>query len=92
MHRHSRPGAINLLLGAADAQTNSSPLVAISAQVGLKRIYKESHQIVDLVGMFKPVTKWADTVLTPQAVPEMVRQCLSGSAGGTPRRDLPCHS
>ena len=45
------PGAINLLLGVADAQTNSSPLVAISAQVGLKRIYKESHQIVDLVGM-----------------------------------------
>ena len=70
------PGAINLLLGAADAQTNSSPLVAISAQVGLKRIYKESHQIVDLVGMFKPVTKWADTVLTPQAVPEMVRNAF----------------
>ena len=70
------PGAINLLLGAADAQTNSSPLVAISAQVGLKRIYKESHQIVDLVGMFKPVTKWTDTVLTPQAVPEMVRNAF----------------
>ena len=70
------PGAINLLLGAADAQTNSSPMVAISAQVGLKRIYKESHQIVDLVGMFKPVTKWADTVLTPQAVPEMVRNAF----------------
>ena len=34
------PGAINLRLGAADAQTNSSPLVSISAQVGLKRIYK----------------------------------------------------
>src|ERR1700741_2457735 len=29
------PGAINLLLGAADATTNSSPVVALSAQVGL---------------------------------------------------------
>jgi acetolactate synthase-1/2/3 large subunit len=42
-------GAINLTLGTADANTDSVPLVAISAQVGLNRIYKESHQIVDLV-------------------------------------------
>ena len=33
------PGAINLLLGTADAPTNSAPLVAISAQVGLNRMY-----------------------------------------------------
>lgn len=70
------PGAINLLLGTADAQTDSSPLVAISAQVGLNRIYKESHQIVDLVSLFKPVTKWADTVLTPESLPEMVRKAF----------------
>lgn len=70
------PGAINLLLGVTDAQTDSSPLVAISAQVGLDRIYKESHQIVDLPAMFAPVTKWADTVLTAQAAPEMVRKAF----------------
>ena len=70
------PGAINLLLGVADAQTDSTPLVAISAQVGLNRIYKESHQIVDLVSMFKPVTKWADVLLTPAAAPEMVRKAF----------------
>ena len=70
------PGAINLLLGTTDATTNSSPLVAISAQVGLNRIYKESHQSVDLVSMFAPVTKWADMVLTPAAVPEMIRKAF----------------
>jgi acetolactate synthase I/II/III large subunit len=70
------PGAINLLLGTADANSNSTPLVAISAQVGLSRIYKESHQSVDLVAMFAPVTKWADMVLTPGAVPEMVRKAF----------------
>lgn len=71
------PGAINLLLGTADAQTDSSPLVAISAQVGLNRIFKESHQIIDLVSMFKPVTKWSDIILTPQAAPEMVHKAFS---------------
>ena len=70
------PGAINLLLGTADANSNSTPLVAISAQVGLHRIYKESHQSVDLVAMFTPVTKWADMVLTAEAVPEMVRKAF----------------
>ena len=70
------PGAINLLLGTADATTNSSPVVALSAQVGLNRIYKESHQSVGLVAMFAPVTKWADVVLTPGAVPEMIRKAF----------------
>ncbi|MBO0682532.1 MAG: acetolactate synthase large subunit [Candidatus Dormibacteraeota bacterium] len=70
------PGAINLLLGTADATTNSTPVVAISAQVGLNRLYKESHQSVDLVSMFAPVTKWAALVATPGAVPEMVRKAF----------------
>src|SRR5580698_6752400 len=70
------PGAINLLLGTADAFTNSTPLLALSAQVGLNRIYKESHQSVDLVSMFSPVTKWSDLILTPDAIPEMVRKAF----------------
>ena len=69
------PGAINLLLGTADAHTDSVPLVAISA-VGLNREYKETHQFVDLVSMFKPVTKWAAEIKTPSAVPEMVRKAF----------------
>ncbi|GAA3467775.1 acetolactate synthase large subunit [Nonomuraea roseola] len=70
------PGAINLQLGVADATTNSTPVVAISAQVGLDRIYKESHQIVDLVSLFRPITKWAELVPTAAAVPEMLRKAF----------------
>jgi acetolactate synthase-1/2/3 large subunit len=70
------PGAINLQLGVADATTNSTPLVALTAQVGLNRIYKETHQVVDLVGMFAPITKSADLVPGPGAVPEMVRRAF----------------
>ena len=70
------PGAINLLLGVADATTNSTPVLALSAQVGMQRSYKESHQSVDLVSMFAPVTKWSALVSTPGAVPEMVRKAF----------------
>jgi acetolactate synthase-1/2/3 large subunit len=70
------PGAINLLLGVADATTNSTPVVALSAQVGMHRSFKESHQGVDLVSMFAPVTKWSALVATPDAVPEMVRKAF----------------
>ena len=70
------PGAINLLLGVADATTNSTPVVALSAQVGMDRSFKESHQGVDLVSMFQPVTKWSALVATPEAVPEMLRKAF----------------
>jgi acetolactate synthase I/II/III large subunit len=70
------PGAINLLLGTADATTNSTPLVALSAQVGMQRSFKESHQGVDLVPMFAPVTKWSALMATPGAAPEMMRKAF----------------
>ena len=70
------PGAINLLLGTADATTNSTPLIALSAQVGMHRSFKESHQGVDLVSMFEPVTKWSALMATPGAAPEMLRKAF----------------
>jgi acetolactate synthase-1/2/3 large subunit len=70
------PGAINLLLGTADATTNSTPLIALSAQVGMARSFKESHQSVDLVSMFAPVTKWSALMAIPGAAPEMIRKAF----------------
>ncbi|MQA13448.1 MAG: acetolactate synthase large subunit [Pseudonocardiaceae bacterium] len=70
------PGAINMQLGVADATTNSTPLVALSAQVGLDRIYKETHQAVDLVALYRPVTRWSELVPAAAAVPEMVRRAF----------------
>ncbi|MDX8151194.1 acetolactate synthase large subunit [Patulibacter brassicae] len=70
------PGAINLQLGVADATTNSTPLIALSAQVGRDRSYKESHQGIDLVPMFAPITKWSALVPTPESVPEIVRKAF----------------
>ena len=70
------PGAINLMLGIANAQLDSHPLVAIAAQAGLDRIYKESHQFVDLVSLYRPITKWGDMITVRAAAPEMVRKAF----------------
>jgi len=70
------PGAINMQLGVADATTNSTPLVAISAQVSQDREFKESHQYVDLVSMFTPITRWAAGIPTARAIPEMFRKAF----------------
>jgi acetolactate synthase I/II/III large subunit len=70
------PGAINLMLGVANAQLDSHPLVAITAQAGLGRLYKESHQFVDLVSLYRPITKWGGMVTLPAAATEMVRKAF----------------
>src|SRR4026208_939820 len=70
------PGAIHLLLGVANAQLDSHPLVALTAQAGLDRLYKESHQVVDLVSLFRPMTKWGDLVTLPASAPELIRKAF----------------
>ena len=52
------PGATNLLTGVADANLDRAPLVALTGQAGSDRMHKESHQYVDVVSLFRPVTKW----------------------------------
>jgi acetolactate synthase-1/2/3 large subunit len=70
------PGATNLLTGVADAHLDKSPLVAITAQGGLERLHKESHQAIDVVGMFEPVTKWNTQLSDPDVVHESVRKAF----------------
>nr|WP_036467785.1 acetolactate synthase large subunit [Mycobacterium genavense] len=88
------PGAINMQLGVADATTNSTPVVAISAQVGQDREYKESHQYVDLVSMYVPITRWSASVPTSHAIPEMVRKAFKTAETERPAAvylDVPEH-
>lgn len=70
------PGATNLVTGVADANMDNSPLVAISGQAATTRLHKESHQVVDLVSMFKPITKYATQLLAPETIPEVVRKAF----------------
>ena len=70
------PGATNLVTGIADAYLDHAPLVALTGQTGLDKLHKESHQFVDIVRMFEPVTKWNQRVERPAAVPEIVRKAF----------------
>ncbi|MDF9748275.1 acetolactate synthase large subunit [Natrinema salsiterrestre] len=70
------PGATNLLTGVADAHLDKSPVVAITAQGGLERLHKESHQALDVVGMFEPITKWNAQLTNPSIVHESVRKAF----------------
>lgn len=70
------PGAINLTLGIADAQLDGTPLVALIAQAELSRLYKESHQNIDLISLFKPLTKWAQMIVVPDTAVEIVRKAF----------------
>ncbi|MDO8586959.1 MAG: acetolactate synthase large subunit [Armatimonadota bacterium] len=70
------PGATNLMTGVADAFLDRSPLVAITGQVGLEKIHKESHQYVDTMGLFHSIVKWQARVGTPEVIPEVVRKAF----------------
>ncbi len=70
------PGATNLITGVADANMDRAPVVAIAGQGATTRLHKESHQILDLVNLFQPITKYATQIREPQIVPEIVRKAF----------------
>jgi len=70
------PGATNLITGVADSNMDRAPMLVLTGQGSTNRLHKESHQIMDVVSMFKPVTKWAATILHPDTIPEIVRKAV----------------
>jgi len=70
------PGATNLMTGVADANMDRAPLVAITGQASLDRMHKESHQHIEVVEMFRPITKWNTQVKKPGIIPEAVRKAF----------------
>ncbi len=70
------PGATNLITGVADANLDKAPLVAITAQGSMDRLHHESHQRLDIINMFRPITKWNSPVVSPETVTEVVRKAF----------------
>ncbi len=70
------PGATNLVTGLADANMDRGPVVALIGQGPTKRLHKESHQNMDAIAMMRPISKWAQSVIDPASIPEIVRKAF----------------
>jgi len=78
------PGATNLVTGVADANMDRAPVVAIAGQGATTRMHKESHQILDLVNLFEPITKYSTQIREPEIVPEIVRKAFKTAQNEKP--------
>lgn len=70
------PGATNLITGVADANMDRAPLIALTGQGNTTRQHKESHQLMDVVAMYEPVTKWSTSIEHADTIPEIVRKAV----------------
>src|SRR5918911_1038864 len=70
------PGAMNLVTAIGDAFLDRAPVVALTGQADLERMHKESHQFIDLVEVFRPITKWNARLTSPDIIPEVVRKAF----------------
>lgn len=70
------PGATNLITGVADANMDRAPLVALAGQASTDQMHKESHQYLDLIALFRPVTKWNTSLRMASIIPEAMRKAF----------------
>jgi acetolactate synthase I/II/III large subunit len=70
------PGATNLVTGVADAFLDRAPMVVLTGQGDLERMHKESHQYIDVVSMFQPITKFNTRLNSARVIPEVVRKAF----------------
>jgi len=73
------PGAANMVSGIVTAYAEGSPLIVISGQRRRNIIHPDrggGFQDVDLLGLFKPVTKWCASVREWQRLPELIRRVV----------------
>ena len=78
------PGATNLVTGLADANMDRAPVVAIIGQGSTGRLHKESHQNMDALAMFRPISKSAQGITSASTMPELVRKSFQMAAAEKP--------
>lgn len=70
------PGATNLTTPAAYAQLGAMPLMMITGQKPIKKSKQGRFQIVDIVDLFRPITKYTRQVVNGNNIPSMVREAF----------------
>ena len=78
------PGATNMVNGVADAFLSNLPLIALCGQAGQNRMDPPQKQVIDLVSLYKPVTKESYSVRGPSTVPMLVRKAFDTARSERP--------
>ncbi len=80
----SGPGATNLVTGIATAFMDSSPMVAITCNVALPLLGRDSFQEVDITGVTMPITKHNYIVKDVAVLADTIREAFSIARSGRP--------
>lgn len=80
----SGPGATNLVTGIATAYMDSVPMVAITANVNLPLLGKDSFQEVDIAGVTMPITKHGFIVKNVDILADTIRKAFHIARSGRP--------
>ncbi|WP_295722442.1 acetolactate synthase large subunit [uncultured Methanobrevibacter sp.] len=80
----SGPGATNLITGIADANMDSTPIVAITGQVNLDAIGNDAFQEADIIGISMPITKHSYQINSLDSIPSIVKSSFDIAKTGRP--------
>lgn len=80
----SGPGATNMITPIADAFLDSTPMVAITAQVPRAMIGRGAFQETDIFGMTAPVVKHSYLITDPNDIPRIIKEAFYIAASGRP--------
>ncbi len=80
----SGPGATNLVTGIATAQMDSIPVVAITCNVGVSLLGKDSFQEIDIAGVTMPITKHNFIVKDVSRLAGVIRRAFTIARSGRP--------
>ena len=80
----SGPGATNLVTGIATAYMDSVPMVAITCNVGISLLGKDSFQEIDIAGVVMPITKYSFIVKDVKDLAPTLRRAFSIARSGRP--------
>ena len=80
----SGPGATNLVTGIATAYMDSVPMVAITANVNLPLLGKDTFQEVDIAGVTMPITKHGYIVKDISILADTIRKAFCIARSGRP--------
>jgi tartronate-semialdehyde synthase len=80
----SGPAGTDMITGLYSAAADSIPILCITGQAPIARLYKEDFQAVEIVEIAKPVAKWAVMAREPGLVPRIFQQAFHLMRSGRP--------